>query len=140
MSGSQGSSHDGFEGLRRLDLRSGDPMMRAAWRALCERSVGLDGEADAAARTIVEQVRREGDAALIALTERFEGRRLSAAELELPLARAHAAHEHVAVRRLRGLLGGHRYLLVLLFFVLIICAWAQRFFSMTRKTRPPWGR
>ncbi len=91
MSGSQGSSHDGFEGLRRLDLRSGDPMMRAAWRALCERSVGLDGEADAAARTIVEQVRREGDAALIALTERFEGRRLSAAELELPLARAHAA-------------------------------------------------
>lgn len=31
-----------------------------------------------------------------------------------------------------GLLGGHRYLLVLLFFVLLISAWAQRFFNMTR--------
>jgi hypothetical protein len=31
-----------------------------------------------------------------------------------------------------GLLGGHRYLLVLLFFVLLISAWAQRFFSMVR--------
>ncbi len=31
-----------------------------------------------------------------------------------------------------GLLGGHRYLLVLLFFVLLISAWAQRFFSVVR--------
>lgn len=31
-----------------------------------------------------------------------------------------------------GLLGGHRYLLVLLFFVILISAWAQRFFSLVR--------
>ncbi len=80
-----------FAGLRRLDLRAGDPNAQAAWRALCERSVGLDGEADGAARAIVEQVRREGDAAVVALTERFEGRSLTPEQFEIPLARARAA-------------------------------------------------
>jgi histidinol dehydrogenase len=80
-----------FTGLRRLDLRGGDPAAHADWRTLCERSTGLDGEADAAARAIVEQVRREGDAAVAALTERFEGRVLTPAQFEVPLTRAHAA-------------------------------------------------
>lgn len=85
-----------FEGLRRLDLRAGDPGAAAHWRALCERSAGLDGDADVAARAIVEQVRREGDAALVALTERFEGRTLSPERFELPLTDAHAALDQLA--------------------------------------------
>jgi len=90
-----------FAGLRRLDLRGGDPTAHAHWRTLCERSTGLDGEADVAARAIVEQVRREGDAAVVALTERFEGRALTPEQFEIPLARAFAALEQLdpALRR-----------------------------------------
>jgi len=73
-----------FSGLTVLDLRHDDPAARAHWRRLCERSFGLDGEADTAARAIVEQVRREGDAAVVELTERFEQRRLSPAQFEIP--------------------------------------------------------
>jgi histidinol dehydrogenase len=84
-----------FSGLRRLDLRSGEPTAHAEWRALCERSIGLDGDADAAARVIVEQVRREGDAAIVALTERFEGRALTPEQFELPRTRAEQALEQL---------------------------------------------
>ena len=42
-----------FTGLRVLDLRGGDDDARRRWRELCERSFGLDGEADQAARAIV---------------------------------------------------------------------------------------
>jgi histidinol-phosphate aminotransferase len=80
-----------FTGLPLLDLRDPQSDDHLRWRGLCERSFGLDGEADQAARKIVEQVQREGDAAIVALTERFERRSLSPAEFELPLARAHAA-------------------------------------------------
>src|SRR5690606_25634181 len=52
-----------------------------------------DGEADVAARAIVEQVRREGDAAVIELTERFEQRRLTPGEFELPRTHLQAAHQ-----------------------------------------------
>src|SRR5690606_33187918 len=82
-----------FPGLTVLDLRGADSDARARWRELCERSFGLDGEADVAARAIVEQVRREGDAAVIELTERFEQRRLTADELELPRAGLEAAYQ-----------------------------------------------
>ncbi len=54
---------------------------------MCSRSAGLDGEADLAARAIVEQVRREGDAAIVELTRRFEGRELSPAQFEIPRSR-----------------------------------------------------
>jgi histidinol dehydrogenase len=73
-----------FTGLRVLDLRDHDPTSHARWRGLCDRAFGLDGEADVAARAIVEQVRREGDAAIVALTERFERRVLAPADFELP--------------------------------------------------------
>lgn len=81
-----------FSGLTLLDLRGDAPDARARWRQLCERSFGLDGEAYAAARAIVEQVRREGDAAVVELTERFEKRRLTPSEFELPRERVEAAH------------------------------------------------
>lgn len=80
-----------FSGLLVLDLRGGEGPSLSRWRALCERSFGLDGEADVAARAIVEQVRREGDAAIIASTERFERRVLTPAEFELPASRAQEA-------------------------------------------------
>jgi histidinol dehydrogenase len=81
-----------FAGLTVLDLRHGDADARARWTRLCERSFGLDGEADVAARAVVEQVRREGDDAVVELTERFEKRRLSPAEFELPRERLAVAH------------------------------------------------
>ena len=96
-----------FAGLERLDLRSDsqvDPQVdlqvdarfddapaRARWRELCARSCGLDGEADAAARTIVERVAREGDAAVAEFTQRFEGRELAPGAFELPRAAADEA-------------------------------------------------
>ncbi|NVB39271.1 histidinol dehydrogenase [Pseudenhygromyxa sp. WMMC2535] len=81
-----------FSALTILDLRpSSAPEHRARWRALCERSFGLDGEADAAARSILEQVRARGDAAVSELTARFEGRELAPGDFELPRARAEAA-------------------------------------------------
>ncbi len=82
-----------FQGLTVLDLRHDDSDAREHWRGLCERSFGLDGEADVAARAIVEQVHREGDAAVIELTARFEQRRLSPSEFEIPRERLEAAHE-----------------------------------------------
>ncbi|MCA9680699.1 MAG: histidinol dehydrogenase [Myxococcales bacterium] len=80
-----------FTGLKILDLRSADAEAHAHWRSLCERSFGLDGEADAAARTIIDQVRRDGDQAVVELTERFEGRRLTPEDFELPLSAAREA-------------------------------------------------
>lgn len=82
---------DAFEGLEVLDLRNDDLDTRARWRALCERSFGLDGEADRAARAIIEEVRAKGDAAIVELTARFESRELNAADFEIPLAEAKAA-------------------------------------------------
>ncbi|PRP90182.1 Histidinol dehydrogenase [Enhygromyxa salina] len=75
-----------FTGLPVLDLRHAAPPAR--WRQLCERSFGLDGEADQSARAIIAQVRNEGDPAIIELTQRFEQRSLTADTFELPTARA----------------------------------------------------
>lgn len=80
-----------FPGLTVLDLRQEQPEARAHWRRLCERSFGLDGEAEVAARAIVEQVRREGDSAIVELTERFEQRHLSPSEFEIPRERIEQA-------------------------------------------------
>ena len=84
-----------FPGLPTLDLRAPDSDTRARWRSLCERSFGLDGEADVAARAIVEQVRRDGDAAIVTLTERFEQRRLTPGEFELGREVLEAAHANL---------------------------------------------
>ena len=84
-----------FSGLARLDLRTSDDGARERWTALCGRSFGLDGEADRAARAIVEQVAREGDAAIVELTARFEGRELKPEQFEIPRARMQAALEQL---------------------------------------------
>ncbi|PRP93669.1 histidinol dehydrogenase [Enhygromyxa salina] len=80
-----------FTGLPVLDLRAKTPSASDRWRELCARSFGLDGEADQAARAIVEQVRVHGDAAIIELTHRFEQRTLSANQFELPRSRCEQA-------------------------------------------------
>jgi histidinol dehydrogenase len=80
-----------FTGLPVLDLRGANPATSERWRGLCARSFGLDGEADQAARAIVEQVRTHGDAAIIELTQRFEQRSLLAADFELSRARCDVA-------------------------------------------------
>jgi len=53
----------------------------ARLRALVDRAAGLPDEVDAAARDVVRQVRRGGDAAIRELTLRFEKRNLDALEL-----------------------------------------------------------
>ena len=58
-----------------------DPGFEARLRALVERAAGLPDEVDAAAREVVRQVRRGGDAAIRELTLRFEKRHLDALEI-----------------------------------------------------------
>ncbi|MCH9681750.1 MAG: histidinol dehydrogenase [Deltaproteobacteria bacterium] len=76
-----------FGGLPRIDKRPGatgvDAHAAATWRECCARSAGLEGEADAAARQIIADVRARGDAAVVELTARFEGRTLTADGLEV---------------------------------------------------------
>jgi histidinol dehydrogenase len=85
------------------------------WKSLnaAERRTALErpGQGDAAriiedARAIIERVRREGDAALYALTERFDGVRLTELEVtprEFDAAdRALTAEQHAAIERAIG--------------------------------------
>jgi histidinol dehydrogenase len=75
---------DEFRGLPRIDLR--DPAnedAHALWRRRCRRSAGLGGDADAAAREIIAQVERDGDRALIELTQKFESRSLTRETIEM---------------------------------------------------------
>ena len=69
-----------FEGLPRIDLRGRAPD-REAWRERCRRSAGLDGAADRAAAEIIEAVRTRGDAAVVELTARFEGRTIEPGDI-----------------------------------------------------------
>ncbi|MEM7155992.1 MAG: histidinol dehydrogenase [Myxococcota bacterium] len=84
-----------FGGLPRIDLRPGNDGA-AAWRNRCARAAGLAGEADAAARQIIAQIRDRGDAALIELTERFEHRTLTPADIEVSAERRATASESVS--------------------------------------------
>src|SRR5260221_474016 len=54
-----------------------DPDYSARLRALCERSAETPVEIEAAARTIIADVRKRGDAAVRELTARFEKRDLA---------------------------------------------------------------
>jgi histidinol dehydrogenase len=92
-------AHEAFRGLPRIDLRAGadgvPPAARSAWRDRCARAAGLAGVADATAREIIADVRARGDAAVIELTARFEGRRLDPEQLEVTPARRAAAAAQV---------------------------------------------
>jgi histidinol dehydrogenase len=84
-------------GFRTLDLRSGGRAEdQATWRALCSRAAGLEGEADAAARAIIADVRARGDVAVCELTKRFERRELTPEEFEISAAARAEACARVA--------------------------------------------
>ena len=75
----------GFEGLPRIDLRPGAAPQEGPtiWRTRCNRSAGLDGAADDAARAILADVRSRGDAAVVDCVAEFEGRTVAAQNLEV---------------------------------------------------------
>ncbi|MCA9715532.1 MAG: histidinol dehydrogenase, partial [Myxococcales bacterium] len=89
-------SHPPAPSIPTLDLRRGRaPADHARWRELCARSVGLDGPADDAARTIIADVRARGDVAVAELTRRFEGRALTPGAFELDASTRAAASAEV---------------------------------------------
>ena len=57
--------------MRQLDTR--DPGFAAAFSALLDSARETTAKVDAAVAAIIEQVRQGGDAALLALTARFDG-------------------------------------------------------------------
>jgi histidinol dehydrogenase len=59
-----------------------DPDYRDRLAALARRTAEMPPEVEAAARVIVDDVRKRGDAAVIAFTERFEKRTLALLELD----------------------------------------------------------
>ena len=72
-------------------IEAKDPDYSARLRSLCDRSAETPPSIEAAARDIIHQVRRRGDAAVRELTEKFEKRAVDA--FELPRA---AWHEQAA--------------------------------------------
>jgi histidinol dehydrogenase len=68
----------------RLDSRDKD--FAARFAAFADARRGVDEDVDAAAAAIIDAVRKEGDAALIELTERFDRVRLTPATLRLQAA------------------------------------------------------
>jgi len=95
----------------------GDAEYATRLAALCDRNATLPPEFEAAARTVVAQVRAGGDAALRALTLRFDKRELGAIELAAAewdalaakvTPEVRAALEH-AVRRVRAFHERERY-------------------------------
>ena len=75
-----------------------DPAYRQRLDALCSRSASTSPEIEAGARATVAEVRTGGDAALRALTARFEKRTLDALELPAAAWDAEAARVAPAVR------------------------------------------
>jgi histidinol dehydrogenase len=65
-------------------IEAKDPDYSARLRSLCDRSAETPPSIEAAARDVIQQVRRRGDAAVRELTEKFEKRAVDA--LELPRA------------------------------------------------------
>jgi histidinol dehydrogenase len=72
-------------------LKAGSPETAAFLRALRERARSPAPEVEAAVRTILEDVRRRGDAALFEYTEKFDGIRLDAGTLRVSEAEVESA-------------------------------------------------
>jgi histidinol dehydrogenase len=69
-----------LEAMRFLERT--DSQYEATLQALSRRSASVPAEIETAARQVIAAVRAGGDAAVRALTERFEGRKLDALELD----------------------------------------------------------
>jgi histidinol dehydrogenase len=79
-------------------IEAKDPDYAARLRPLCERSAEMPASIEAAARDVIHEVRRRGDAAVRALTERFEKRSIDALELPRATWREQASHVSPGVR------------------------------------------
>ncbi len=75
-----------------------DPDYSARLRSLCDRSAETPPSIEAAARDVIQQVRRRGDAAVRELTEAFEKRGLDALELSRAKWTEQAARTRPGVR------------------------------------------
>ncbi len=80
--------------LRVLDLRTGEG--DAAFAALCARNAGFDEQTDARVHTIVQDVRTQGDAALLQWTQTLEGRSLTTSSMVLETEAMRAAYNGLA--------------------------------------------
>ena len=86
----------GFQGLPRIDLRDpGDETSRATWATRCRRNAGLAGEADEVAREVIAAVAAEGDVAVLRYVQQFEGRTITAEQLEMDRQRRREAADRV---------------------------------------------
>ncbi len=74
-------------------LRSGEAGFADAFQALLDAKREASVDVDAAVRAIIERVRREGDAALIELTARFDALELTPDTLRVPEGEIEAAFE-----------------------------------------------
>jgi histidinol dehydrogenase len=84
-----------------LSTRDADFTRRFA--AIRERGTGAAGQVEAAARRIVDAVRRRGDRAVIELTRRYDGVALSPGQLRVGDAELRGASRAVAPQALRAL-------------------------------------
>ena len=69
-----------------IRLDSGEPTFEAQFRALLAAKREASTDVEASARAIVEDVRRRGDAALLAYTEKFDRLTLTADRLRVAVA------------------------------------------------------
>ncbi len=76
-------------------VRYGTPDANAVLEALCGRGLHRDEMIESTVRAILSDVASKGDEAVLDYTERFDGIRLSADEMELPFAVCARAHERV---------------------------------------------
>ena len=79
-----------------LRLHHSDDDFAARFCALVDAERAADADVGGAVTEIVANVRDQGDAALLAYTERFDGHALSAADLRVDPAEIAAARHHVA--------------------------------------------
>src|SRR5882724_10497603 len=79
-------------------LERSDPAYEAALQSLSRRSASVPPAIETAAREVIAAVRAGGDAAVRALTEKFEGRKLDALELDRARWRAQAVTIAAPVR------------------------------------------
>jgi len=80
------------------------PRARARLGRLAARGPAPGGRVEARVRRIIEAVRRDGDRALVALTRRFDGVRMTAARLRVPRTVMRAAYRGLAAAARRDLL------------------------------------
>lgn len=93
-----------MRGTMRIRLLSTiDPSFLRQFAAIRQRGAGLSQQVEEQARTIVEEVRRHGDRAVISYTERFDGVRLKPATMQVSRDEIDEAVRSLPAAQLRAL-------------------------------------